>query len=140
MGLFWLLSPILDGPAVPPPNLRPWGPISPLGIVPGWARPCTLRSVRVVSSSTYSPCPLNEKLVPSKVTKWGSPKAEAEVRVEDQVDFFGLSHPGMAIHPWAGTQASTYPGVGVYSCGSHWKGVSSYIGDTQVPRDSSNRS
>lgn len=77
----------------------PWGSASPLGIIPGWARPCTLRSPCVVSSSTYSPLPLKEKLVPSKVTKWGSPKAEAEAKDEDQGDFLGLFHSGMTLPP-----------------------------------------
>lgn len=66
-----------------------------MGIFPGWARPCTLRTLTDASNSTYSPFPLNEKLVPSKVTKWGSPKAEAEAKAEDQIDLFDLSHPGV---------------------------------------------
>lgn len=116
---------------------------SPLGILPGWARPCTLRSftaavVSNVSNNTYSPFPLNEKLAPSKVTKWGSPKAEAEAKAKDQVDSFGLSHPGMTL--WSETQASTYPGVGVCSYGSHWRAAASCTGDTREPRGSSNRS
>ena len=64
---------------------QPLALASPLDIVPGWARACTLRSVSAASSSTYSPRPLNVKLVPSKVTKCGSPKAEARVRVEGHV-------------------------------------------------------
>lgn len=78
--------------------------------------------------------------MPSKVTKWGSPKAEAEAKVEDHIDFFDLSHPGMTLRLWSSTQASTYPGVVVCSCGSHWRAAASYIGNTQEPKDSSNRS
>lgn len=78
--------------------------------------------------------------MPSKVTKWGSPKAEAEAKAKDQVDFFGLSYRGQTLPLWSGTQASTYPGAGVCSYGSHWRAGASYSGDTQEPKDSSNRS